>query len=81
MSVSSFHDHFKAVTAMSPLQYYKRLRLTEARQNMLAEDADATSTAYRVVYESVPQFRREYARMFGTPPRTDVERVKRAARR
>ena len=79
MSVSSFHDHFKAVTAMSPLQYYKRLRLTEARQIMLAEDADATSTAYRVGYESLSQFSREYARMFGAPPRTDVERVKRAA--
>lgn len=79
MSVSSFHDHFKAVTAMSPLQYYKRLRLTEARQIMLAEDADATSTAYRVGYDSLSQFSREYARMFGAPPRADVERVKRAA--
>lgn len=64
MSVSSFHDHLKAVTAMSPLQRYKRLRLTEARQIMLAEDADATSTAYRVGYESLSQFSREYARLF-----------------
>jgi AraC-like DNA-binding protein len=72
MSPSSFHQHFKAVTAMSPLQYLKRLRLTEARQIMLSEAADAASTAYRVGYESASQFSREYARMFGAPPIRDV---------
>jgi AraC-like DNA-binding protein len=72
MSPSSFHQHFKAVTAMSPLQYLKRLRLTEARQIMLAEAMDAASTAYRVGYESPSQFNREYARMFGAPPMRDI---------
>jgi AraC-like DNA-binding protein len=76
MSVSSLHAHFRAVTAMSPLQYQKRLRLTEARQIMLAEGADATSTAYRVGYESPSQFSREYARMFGAPPMRDIESVR-----
>lgn len=73
MSVSSLHFHFKAVTAISPLQYHKRLRLTQARQIMISEGADATSTAYRVGYESPSQFSREYTRMFGAPPMRDVE--------
>jgi AraC-like DNA-binding protein len=72
MSPSSFHQHFKAMTAMSPVQYQKRLRLTEARQLMLAQNADAQSAAYRVGYQSVSQFSREYARMFGAPPMRDV---------
>jgi AraC-like DNA-binding protein len=72
MSPSSFHQHFKAVTAMSPVQYQKRLRLTEARHLLLAENADAASAAYRVGYQSVSQFSREYARMFGAPPMRDV---------
>jgi AraC-like DNA-binding protein len=76
MSVSSFHHHFKAVTAMSPLQYLKRLRLTHARQILLSEDTDAASTAYRVGYESASQFSREYARMFGAPPIRDVEALR-----
>jgi AraC-like DNA-binding protein len=76
MSPSSFHQHFKAVTAMSPLQYQKRLRLTEARQILLAGNADAASTAYRVGYQSVSQFSREYSRMFGAPPIRDVERLR-----
>ena len=76
MSPSSFHQHFKAVTAMSPVQYQKRLRLTEARQILLAEKADAASAAYRVGYQSVSQFSREYARMFGAPPRRDVEGIR-----
>lgn len=76
MSPSSFHQHFKAVTAMSPLQYQKRLRLTAARQILLAEQADAASTAYRVGYQSVSQFSREYARMFGAPPKRDVEALR-----
>lgn len=72
MSPSSFHHHFKQVTAMSPLQYQKRLRLTAARQIMLAEMKDAASAAYAVGYESASQFSREYARMFGAPPIRDV---------
>jgi AraC-like DNA-binding protein len=76
MSPSSFHQHFKAVTAMSPLQYQKRLRLTEARHILLAENADAASTAYRVGYQSVSQFSREYARMFGAPPIRDIEGIR-----
>jgi AraC-like DNA-binding protein len=72
MSPSSFHQHFKAVTAMSPLQYYKRLRLTEARHILLSEQADAATTAYRVGYESASQFSRDYARLFGAPPIRDV---------
>lgn len=72
MSPSSFHQHFKAITAMSPLQYHKRLRLMEARQILLSEDVDAASTAYRVGYESAAQFSREYSRMFGSPPMRDV---------
>lgn len=75
MSVSSFHAHFKAVTAMSPLQYQKRLRLLEARQIMLAEMRDAVSTAYRVGYESASQFSREYARVFGNPPGRDIKQL------
>lgn len=76
MSASSFHQHFKAVTAMSPVQYQKRLRLTEARQILLAGKADAASAAYRVGYQSVSQFSREYARMFGAPPKRDVESIR-----
>ncbi|MBE5314927.1 MAG: AraC family transcriptional regulator [Xanthomonadales bacterium] len=72
MSRSAFHQQFKAVTAMSPLQYQKRLRLTEARQILLAEQTDAASAAYRVGYQSASQFSREYARMFGAPPIRDV---------
>lgn len=76
MSPSSFHQHFKAVTAMSPLQYQKRLRLTEARRILLSEGVDAASTAYRVGYQSVSQFSREYARMFGAPPIRDIESLR-----
>jgi AraC-like DNA-binding protein len=76
MSPSSFHQHFKAVTAMSPLQYQKRLRLTEARRILLSESVDAASTAYRVGYQSVSQFSREYARMFGAPPIRDIESLR-----
>jgi AraC-like DNA-binding protein len=76
MSPSSFHQHFKAVTAMSPVQYQKRLRLTEARHILLAEKSDAASAAYRVGYQSVSQFSREYARMFGAPPIRDVESLR-----
>jgi len=76
MSSASFHRHFKAVTSMSPLQYQKQLRLLEARRLMLAEDADATHAAYQVGYESPSQFNREYSRMFGAPPKKDIERLR-----
>jgi AraC-like DNA-binding protein len=74
MSVSSFHHHFKAVTAMSPLQYQKQLRLQEARRLILAGDADAATVAYQVGYESPSQFTREYGRLFGAPPLRDKRR-------
>jgi AraC-like DNA-binding protein len=76
MSASSFHRHFKQVTSMSPLQYQKQLRLSVARQIMLAENVDATQAAYQVGYESPSQFSREYARMFGAPPIQDTERLR-----
>jgi AraC-like DNA-binding protein len=76
MSVSSFHHHFKAVTAMSPLQFQKQLRLQEARRLMLGEALDAASAGYRVGYNDAPQFTREYKRLFGEPPRRDVERLR-----
>lgn len=72
MSPSAFHLHFKGVTAMSPLQYQKRLRLQEARRLMLGEGLDAAEAAFRVGYESPSQFSREYRRTFGAPPRQDV---------
>ncbi|WP_084763112.1 AraC family transcriptional regulator [[Scytonema hofmanni] UTEX B 1581] len=76
MSPSSFHRHFKEVTSMSPLQYQKQLRLLKARHLMLAENADATHTAYQVGYESPSQFSREYSRMFGASPMKDIERLR-----
>ncbi len=76
MSESSLYQHFKAVTAMSPLQYLKRLRLTTARQIMLSEVVSAASAAYRVGYESPSQFSREYTRMFGAPPMRDIKKMK-----
>ena len=76
MSPSSLHVHFKAVTAMSPLQYQKQLRLQEARRLMLAEAVDAASAGHRVGYDSPSQFSREYARTFGLPPLRDVARLK-----
>ena len=72
MSVSSLHHHFKAVTAMSPLQYQKQLRLNEARRLMLVEHLDVATSSFRVGYQSPSQFTREYARMFGQPPRRDL---------
>jgi AraC-like DNA-binding protein len=72
MSLSGFHQHFKAVTGLSPLQYQKRLRLQEARRLMLGGGLDAAEAAFRVGYESPSQFSREYRRMFGAPPRRDV---------
>jgi AraC-like DNA-binding protein len=75
MSLASFHRHFKAATAMSPLQYQKSLRLHQARRLLIAS-ADASRAAYSVGYESASQFSREYARMFGCPPARDAERMR-----
>jgi AraC-like DNA-binding protein len=79
MSVSGFHHHFRAVTAMSPLQFQKQLRLQEARRLMLGEDLDAASAGYRVGYGDASHFTREYKRLFGAPPMRDVERLREAA--
>jgi AraC-like DNA-binding protein len=76
MSVSSLHRHFKEVSAMSPIQYQKRLRLQEARSLLLSESADAADVSFRVGYESPSQFSREYSRMFGLPPKEDINRLK-----
>lgn len=76
MSASSLHHHFKAVTALSPLQYQKQLRLQEARRLMLSEDVDAATAGFRVGYESASQFGREYHRLFGAPPAADRRRLR-----
>jgi AraC-like DNA-binding protein len=72
MSPSSFHQHFKALTSMTPVQYQKQLRLLEARRLMQSDDLNVAAAAYQVGYESPSQFSREYARMFGTPPKRDA---------
>ncbi|TCJ18105.1 AraC family transcriptional regulator [Rubrobacter taiwanensis] len=79
MSVSSFHHHFKAVTAMSPLQFQKQLRLQEARRLMLGEDLDAASAGRRVGYRDPSHFTRDYKRLFGEPPARDVQRLRETA--
>jgi AraC-like DNA-binding protein len=76
MSTSTFHHHFRAVTAMSPLQYQKWLRLNEARRLLLAENQDATTAAFQVGYESPSQFSREYSRLFGAPPLRDITNLR-----
>jgi AraC-like DNA-binding protein len=76
MSVSSLQHHFKAVTAMSPQQFQKQLRLQEARRLMLGEDLDAASAAYRVGYNDASHFNREYKSVFGEPPMRDVQRLR-----
>lgn len=76
MSTSSLHHHFKRLTSMSPLQYQKWLRLNEARRLMLTENLDATSAAFRIGYESLSQFSREYRRLFGSPPLQDVKKLR-----
>ncbi|MFG1395813.1 AraC family transcriptional regulator [Roseixanthobacter pseudopolyaromaticivorans] len=73
MSVSSFHAHFKAVTSLSPLQFQKRLRLVEARRRLHGEGVAISEAAFDVGYESVSHFTRDYARLFGAPPRRDLE--------
>jgi AraC-like DNA-binding protein len=79
MSTSTFHHHFRALTAMSPLQYQKRLRLNEARRLMLTERLDATAAAFQVGYESPSQFSREYNRLFGAPPLRDIMSLRQPA--
>lgn len=76
MSESSLHHRFKAVTAMSPMQFQKHLRLHEARRLMLTEGLEAAAAAHRVGYESPSQFSREYRRLFGAPPRREIETVR-----
>ncbi|MCX5581668.1 helix-turn-helix domain-containing protein [Kaistia terrae] len=76
MSESVFHRRFKAVTALSPLQYQKHIRLQDARRRMVSKDADAASVSFAVGYKSTSQFSREYRRLFGEPPRRDAEMVK-----
>ncbi|GGP22369.1 AraC family transcriptional regulator [Silvimonas iriomotensis] len=81
LSASAFHRHFKALTSMSPLQYQKRMRLLQARKLMIVDDAHAEEAAFQVGYESASQFSREYARMFGQPPRRDIAALRVEARR
>lgn len=73
MGVSTLHHHFRSLTAMSPLQYQKHLRLHVARESMLHEGLDAASAAFAVGYESASQFSREYSRFFGQPPMRDIK--------
>ena len=75
MSVSAFHNHFRSMTAMSPLQFQKKMRLNEARRLMLAEHLDASKAAFEVGYESPSQFSREYSRLFGAPPMKDIRQL------
>jgi AraC-like DNA-binding protein len=79
MSVSSLHQHFKAVTGTTPLQYQKQLRLLEARRLMLAEGVNAGSAGFAVGYDSPSQFSREYRRLFGVPPREHIARLQTSA--
>ena len=76
MSVSGFHHHFKSVTAMSPLQFQKQIRLQEARRLMLGDDLDAASAGVRVGYEDPSYFSRDYKKLFGAPPQRDIARLR-----
>jgi AraC-like DNA-binding protein len=80
MSVSSFHEHFKSVTSMSPLHYQKVLRLQEARRLMLSAMMDASAASRRVGYLSASQFSREYSRYFGNAPTQDITRLRNDSR-
>jgi AraC-like DNA-binding protein len=79
ISTSTFHHRFRSMTAMSPLQFQKRLRLNEARQPMLTENLDAATAAFQVGYESPSQFSREYSRLFGAPPLRDITNLRELA--
>ena len=79
MSSSTFHHHFRTMTALSPLQYQKQLRLQEARRLMLAERMDAATAGFQVGYESPSQFSREYNRLFGAPPLRDITNLRQLA--
>lgn len=79
MSKSAFYTHFRAITSMTPLQFQKKLRLSEARRLMLTENLDAMSTGFQVGYESPSQFSREYSRLFGAPPLTDIKKLREAS--
>ncbi|MFJ4430593.1 AraC family transcriptional regulator N-terminal domain-containing protein [Pseudomonas sp. NPDC089395] len=81
MGLSTFHQHFRQLTAMSPLQYQKWLRLNEAKRLMLNEHLDAATAAFKVGYESPSQFSREYGRQFGTPPKRDIAELRLGAER
>lgn len=72
MGTSTFHNHFRNMTALSPVQYQKQLRLQEARRLMLTESIDAASASFQVGYESPSQFSREYSRLYGAPPVKDI---------
>ena len=80
MSPSSFHRHFLAVTSLTPLQFQKQLRLIEARRLLISDGVPASRAAFAVGYESVPQFTREYSRMFGLPPVRDAQTARSEAR-
>jgi AraC-like DNA-binding protein len=71
MGLSAFHEHFRAITSLTPLQFQKKLRLIEARRLMLSAGEPISNAAYSVGYESVPQFTREYGRLFGVSPARD----------
>ncbi|KOO03493.1 AraC family transcriptional regulator [Vibrio nereis] len=79
MSKSAFYAHFRSMTSMTPLQFQKKLRLSEARRLMLTENLDAMATTFRVGYESPSQFSREYSRLFGAPPSKDIKALKKAS--
>ena len=79
MSPSAFHRHFRAITAMSPLQYQKRIRLQEARSLLVADAGDVAGVGHLVGYDSPTQFNREYRRLFGAPPGQDAARLRAAA--
>jgi AraC-like DNA-binding protein len=79
MSTSTFHHHFRSMTALSPLQYMKQLRLQEARNLMFSQRLDAATAAFQVGYESPSQFSREYSRLFGAPPLRDISNLRQTA--
>jgi transcriptional regulator GlxA family with amidase domain len=78
MSPTSFHRHFRAATAMSPLQYQKQIRLQQARSRLMANGDDVAKVGFSVGYDSPSQFSREYTRFFGAPPGRDAARLRAA---